>query len=59
MNTDQSTEESDNKSNKAAEKSCCGGSAITREDACCQADEKIKNLGGTGCGCVCSSPKDT
>ncbi|WP_159013929.1 FAD-dependent oxidoreductase [Acidisoma sp. S159] len=30
---------------------CCGGPAITRQDACCVADAVAKDAGQDGCGC--------
>ncbi|MGJ7040907.1 hypothetical protein J2Y63_004175 [Shinella sp. BE166] len=30
---------------------CCGGPAVTRDDACCVADAVAKDAGRSGCGC--------
>ncbi|MEH6632704.1 MAG: hypothetical protein V7776_17950 [Halopseudomonas aestusnigri] len=48
-----------NKNAEANNKTCCGGAPTAREDACCQADEKAKNNGQSGCGCGCSNPAET
>ena len=36
---------------------CCGGAPVSREDACCIADERAKDKGQSGCGCSCSTSK--
>lgn len=35
---------------------CCGGAPKASADACCRADEEIKNSGGSGCGCGTARP---
>lgn len=32
----------------------CGGASVSREDACCGLDERIKDAGGSGCGSAAS-----
>jgi hypothetical protein len=37
--------------NPEAASGCCGGAAPTGSSACCALDAKVKESGGTGCGC--------
>ena len=36
----------------AQQKTCCGGLAVVRTDACCARDELAKDQGRAGCGCA-------
>ncbi|WP_210415075.1 hypothetical protein [Leptospira biflexa] len=37
--------------NEIEEVGCCGGAAVSNEDACCKLDEEKKAEGLSGCGC--------
>ena len=42
--------------NEVEATSCCGGTPVSNEDACCKLDEDKKLANEVGCGCSASAP---